>query len=478
MRWNPLETIGTGIGLEIRGADLAVAVVKSRWKGAAVLASGAIRDFRGRPAAEWGGEYEQFLKAHRVGDLPATLALPRHEAIVRLLHLPAGAGAELASAVRFQVDALHPYGEENVYFGFAPLERPDAAGTLPVAVVIAAREVVDGYADLFAEAGVKLRGMTVVAACFYGASRLLRRQPPAPFLLVDRQNGHWELYGESGARPLLSAAFDAAAMPLDKAVAAAVAELRLPEDTPAPVLLCGASAEAEGAAVLPAGQVLGSPVEAPEQFELQREAGVFATALAAACPRWGWRLNLLPRERRTSSARWPLIATGVAAAAAILVALLLWLRAPVQDRRYARELEREIRRLEAVEREVRGLEQQVERARARRRQLENFRRRPEADLALITEVSRRLPDTVWLNLIEVNEDTAQLAGEADAAAPLLGLLDSSGVLTGSAFAASIARVENREVFRIRAARQDRGAPPPASPAGGAPPNPPGGSALR
>ena len=153
-------------------------------------------------------------------------------------------------------------------------------------------------------------------------------------------------------------------------------------------------------------------------------------------------------------------ATAAAAALTALVVLLLWLRGPVQDRRYTRQLQQEIRRLEAVEREVGALDRQTERARARRRQLEGFRRRAESDLTLVTEISRRLPNTAWLNLIQANEDSAELAGSTDAAAPLLGLIDGSGVLTGAAFVSSIARQENRELFRIRAARRAAGASSP------------------
>ena len=50
---NPLETLGTGVGIEIRGPDLAVSLVKSRWRGATVVATTRIGGFRERPAAEW-----------------------------------------------------------------------------------------------------------------------------------------------------------------------------------------------------------------------------------------------------------------------------------------------------------------------------------------------------------------------------------------------------------------------------------------
>jgi Tfp pilus assembly protein PilN len=461
MFWNRLMALGTGCGIAVRGPDLVVALAKVRWKGVTVAAKTTLRDFRKRPAAEWGEEYRAFLRAHGFRELPAVLALPRGEVIVRLLSLPAVAGSELRSAVHFQIDGLHPYGEDNVYYGFAPLERRPAlaetAGSGPgphrsteVAVVIAARAVVDGYADLFTEAGVKLRGMTVAAAGYHSAVRLVRGTNPEPFLIADRYESGFELYGESAGRAFFSACFGSPAMPVEKAIAAAAAELRLPEDDSLPLVVCG---ERGMPSPLPAEQVLGSPLQAPPEFDLARDATAFAVAVSAAAPRFGWRTNLLPAERRSSSARWPIAATAASGFAAALVALLLWLRGPIQDRRYALELQREVKRLEAVEREVKGFEQQAQRLRARRARLESFRRRAEADLAMITEISRQLPKTVWLNSIEVNEASVQLTGQADAAAPLLSLLDNSGVLTGAAFSTSITRNESREVFRIRAARK-------------------------
>jgi len=477
MARNPLLTLGAGVGVEIRGNDLQVALVKSRWKGVVVDGKTTLHDFRRRPAADWGAEYQSFLKSHGFRDLPVTLMLPRQEVIVRLLSLPAPTRAELRSAVRFQIDTLHPYGEENVYYGFAPLgprsrEGSAEAGSAAaparrdVAVVIVERSLIEGYADLFAEAGVKLRAITVGAAAYWGAVRFPNARRQEPFLLVDEQGSAFELYGESQARPFFSASFDSGAMPLEKAVAAAAAELRLPEGEAVPLLVCG---ERSIPSPLAPEQVLGSPLQAPAEFDLGRDAAVFATALSAACPRWGWRVNLLPPARRSASSRWPIAATATAAASVGAVALLLFLRGPIQDRRYEQALEREIKRLETVEREVRALEQQAQKARAQRAELESFRRRPEADLALVTEISRRLPKTAWINGIEVNDDSVQLTGQADAAAPLLGLLDSSGVLTGASFASSITRADNREQFRIRAARRsgplrpEAAAPPPAGP---------------
>ena len=174
MFWNRPLTLGSGVGIEIRGHDLAVALVKSQWKGVTVAGKTVLQDFRRRPPAEWGKEYAAFLKNHGFRNLPAVLALPREEVIVRLLSLPAMSRAELRSAVRFQLDGLHPYGEDSVYHSFTPLAG-NARG-VQVAVIIAPRPVVDGYAERLAEAGVKLRGMTVAAAGYYEIGRASCRE--------------------------------------------------------------------------------------------------------------------------------------------------------------------------------------------------------------------------------------------------------------------------------------------------------------
>src|SRR5262249_17614869 len=121
-----LNSVGTGVGIEIRGDDLSVALVKSRWKGVTVVGRTLLHDFRQRPPAEWGQEYRQFLKSHQFRDWPAMLALPREEVIVRLVSLPPVSGAELKSAIRYQIDGLHPYGEDSVYYSFAELKRPSS----------------------------------------------------------------------------------------------------------------------------------------------------------------------------------------------------------------------------------------------------------------------------------------------------------------------------------------------------------------
>ena len=143
------------------------------------------------------------------------------------------------------------------------------------------------------------------------------------FATDDR--GRIEIYGESEARPVYSAAFS---VPAERALAVSRAELRLLSDYPACRL--------DEALPLPASATTGlSPV-------------AYAAAIAAA-PLFSRFANLLPPERRASHARrqylLPLILGGLLLASLIAALIVL----PAFERRsYLEALNNEARRLEPL----------------------------------------------------------------------------------------------------------------------------------
>src|SRR5688572_713700 len=83
-----LLAFGTGIGIQAGANELEVVVARVRPSGVHVLGRCVIANYVERPAAEWGAEYERFLKSVGVQRLSATVLLPRREVIVRQLALP------------------------------------------------------------------------------------------------------------------------------------------------------------------------------------------------------------------------------------------------------------------------------------------------------------------------------------------------------------------------------------------------------
>jgi len=425
--------VGSGVGIHIdgpRGAESArVAAVRVRPNGARLLGGFTIEDLPHRPAAEWGADVAAFLRKFGLQNAPATVLLPRRDVIVRVLSLPGVGPKDLAAAVNFQMDGLHPYSDEDVVSSWTRL-----AGSSSVLVAIARRDVVERYATLFAEAGVRISSFTCSAAAIYSALRLFGGSGGSEVLAAEISDQGIEVYGESPARPVFSASFpvpartddDEAAVDLAPAAALASAELRL-ENAPAPMLL---------------SDLLGSDPPLP-----------FAAAMASACPRLALPLNLLPVEHRRSGSKmvWiPAAAMGtiVLALAGTLVAYPI-----LESRRYAQTLGGQIAQIQPAALRATALDREIEAVRRRTQVLDDLRRRSRSDMDALGELTRLLPPPTWLNLLELNAVQGTIGGETDQAAGLLKTIDGSPLFEASEFAQPPLRLQTGEGFRVRFRRE-------------------------
>ena len=420
---------GTGVGIEIREEDLEVTVVRVRPRQVRILGVTTIPRFRQRPASEWGAEYAEFLRKTGGSHLAATVLLPRREITVRHLSLPGVARRDLDAAIAFQLDSLHPYPEEQAVSAWARL-----TDSRVVVVGIARSAVIERYALLFAEAGIRVASFTFSATVAYSAMRLLSTPPAAGVLALEEHEGALEVYGESPARPVFSALFD---LPSEKAVALAAAELRL-EGEVEPVRL---------------QQLLPAPDVAPGDYDFSRAPLSYATALAGACPRLALQANLLPAQQRSSSSRAVYIPTIVLASLLLIAVALLAAQNRIEDRRYLSALRTEIARLMPRAEKVAERDRAIEAMSGRVRLLDDVRRRSKADLDALLELTRILEPPLWLRGLQMTPTNVSITGDAEQAAPLLKLLDNSPLFRDSQFTQPMVKVENGESFTIRSGRE-------------------------
>lgn len=408
---------GTGVGIEIGREDLQVTVARVRPGGVTVLGTHTVEKFRDRPAAEWGSEYAGFLKQHRAGHVSAAVLVPRSEVIVRTLALPGVKQEELAAAVGYQLDALHPYGEDDAVAAWA---RVDAANVL---VGVMRRMLFEQYAAWFSEAGVKVANFTFSAAAIYSAIRIAS-DPPASFVSAQETGEGWEIYGESPARPVFSAVFE---MAQERALAFAAAELRLEPGAEPYALGTGMS---------------------------------HAAAIVSAAPGLALGANLLPEGQRRASSRLRYVPTAVLASALAVLLVMIAMHKPYDEKKYMEALQAEIDRVEPISGRVPGVDKRAAAARGRIAQLDAFRARTREDMDLLLEMTSTLPPPAFLAGMDITRDSMTIVGEADQAAGLLRVLDNSPRLSNSEFTIPIVRVPNGEAFRIRSQRET---PPPAKP---------------
>ena len=414
--------VGSGLGIQIAGPkgseSLRVSATRVRPAGARVLGGFTIEDFTHQPAGAWGADCIAFLNKLGLRHVPAVVLLPRHDLIVRPIALPGVAAKDLDSAVRFQLDGLHPYSEDDVYYSWSRL--PGASSVL---VAVARRDAIDRYAALFAEAGVKVGAFTCSAAAVYSALRLFGSPLFPETLTWEASPGAVEIYGESAARPVFSASFNTEP---ERAVALASAEIRSNPAT----------------AAIPLSTLLDADPPLP-----------YAAALLSACPRLSLQLNLLPAERRAFSSPLRWIPTVALSAIALLLAGAFAALPNYERRHYVGSLDTQIAQVSELAARSNQLDKDIDTIRRRTSFLDSFRRRAKSDIDVLSELTKILPPPTWLNVTEVSERQVVIAGESDQAEPLLKTLDSSPLFESSEFQGSPQRTASGWTFRIRTNRE-------------------------
>ncbi len=445
-----LLVFGTGFGIAIGARHLEAVIVRSRASGPKLLGFANIHDFRTRPAAEWGAELQRFLADVHEKHLTVTVVLPREEVIVRTVKLPGVADKDIAGAIELQIDTLHPYGDEEVAWAWVRAAGAGVQDRDTILVGLVRKALLGSYETLFSEAGLRLAAATFSSAVIHAALRIWSAAPAsvlcfAPSSSNEHERNRTEVYGESRARGVYSAEF---ALPPERALAVSRSELRLEADHAASTL----------AAALPV------PLSAPGVFSPLAEVPpsamysplAYAAALAASAPLATRFANLLPPERRASNV-WKQYWLPAALGSLVLLSLIIGLVVvpAIQQRRYLAGLNGEIRRLEPRALRAQTLEKKIAADRARVAAIDDFRLRPQADLDVLNELSRLLPAQVWSNSVEIYPDSVVITGEADQAAPLLKLLDSSPLFQNSEFALSVTHNAQAEQFRIKTMRRNR-----------------------
>lgn len=422
---------GSGVGIEIGAADLEVVAAKVRFARVRVAGHLAIANFASRPAADWGTEYARFLKSVDLSGLSATVLLPRKDVIVRQVSLPGVAAKDIENAIGFQLDTLHPYGDDEISWGWSPL------GYGAVLVGIVRKSVEERYHQLFTEAGIAVASFTFSAAAVHAAIRLNGAGAGGFVALSHTPTGAVEVYGESASRPVFSAEFE---LPRQRAAVLALSELRLPPET------------------VPVGldEVLPKPDVNPVENDLSRNALPYATALAGACPRLAPAANVLPVEHRRYSSRKALIPTMVMGGAAVLAVVAVLAYSAWSDRRYLQKLNAEIARVEPQASRAAAIDRAIDRARARAQLLDRFRQQTRSDLDALNELTRLIEPPGWSNAISLTRDAARVSGETTMASPLLKIFDSSPYFEGSSpDVIQRSGTGAGEMFQIHMARRNR-----------------------
>ncbi len=424
--------------------------------------------------------------------------LPRADVILRPLPLPGVSNKDLDNAVRFQMDGLHPYGEDDVYSAWTRF--PEAP---PCLVAVVRRDAVERYAAPFEEAGVRVGAFTCSAAAVYSALRLCSAQTPAAELLaVDDSGGDARVLRRESHAPVVLRQLRAGN---ERAAALAAAELRIPSGTePVPLVsLLGAlpskSAPQPPDAVLPTDAALPTDAGASHRRrDTHRLAAAFTNSSQSLRPRafHGRRarhgrvatleyiaahrrrathrrrvavcrarcpppvrtlclsLNLLPAERRQAGSRLRWVPAVAFWNAVVLLLPARWPLFPAyENRKYLKSLEAQIAAATPRAERAAAIDKQVDALRRRIQLLDDLRRHPRADMDVMAELTRILASA---HLAQSHADLRQAGdrGRRDARSRAAGAAAGCfHLFEASEFQAPPLRIPGGEQFRIKTNRE-------------------------
>lgn len=427
-------SFGTGLGIEIGLSSLFVTLTKVRPNAIHVLDAMEILRYRERPAAEWGADFQSFLSKHKIRHLSATVVLPSADAVSRSLALPGVPDKELAAAVNYQLDGLHPFAEEEAAHSYSRLAAPHIS---TLAVAISRHAVIEDYATLFDEAGVAVAAFITPAAAIYSALRLMQLPPADAFLAVHEDDRGLLIYGETPTSPVYCVPFG---QDLARALGASSSQIRLPAAAPAARL----------AALLP--HALTHTLTPPLSY---------AASLVGALPRQSLKINLLPEARRKTISPWRWVPTFILLVGLMGLGLSLAYLQDYENRQLLTKLDAEIAKFKAPLAAAKTLEAQLADARKKIDFLRTIAAYPRQDLDSLRELTRLLPANSFVTRMDLTRTNVTLVGEIDQSAELLKLLDSSPLFKDSEFTSSPGRTpQGKEQFNIRSNREW----PPVTPA--------------
>jgi hypothetical protein len=430
---------GPGVGIAVTGHGLDIAIARAWPNGVVLKGFQHVDNHLKRPVADWSGEVQRFLVLHGAQYVPAVVELPRERVIARTIVLPGVGDEDAAQALAYQLDSLHPWGDDDVVWAWQRVGRSSS-----FSVAITERSLVEHYMDLFAEAGVRLAGMTAPGSALYFAARLGAAPPRTNFIAVRElhagpSESGVEVYAESAARPLYDSQLP---MTPERAAGLVISETRLEETTE----------------VVDWFDVLPRWTSAPDVVDLSgagcsRIAPAWAAALVSACPHLGMPLNLLPAGMRAQSSRLALVpgfalGTVLLCLCGALLAEEAWL-----DSGYLKVLSQQIRRYDPLARRVEVLDRHIADSATRIKVLDDFRKQTRDDMDVLLELTRKIPPPAALDTVGISSSEVLISGSTNQAEGLLKTLDESPLFEASEFTTQISRRDDKEYFRIRTRRE-------------------------
>lgn len=394
-----------------------------------------------------------FARTHEVDTTHTVLCLPRTDAAVTRVLLPAAAQENIAQVLEYEIENLLPLSRDEVHYDYSM--RPHGTERVEVLVMALPRAVVQGYLDALEAAQVRPRRVILASTAIADYVAFCRGDSATPLGILLAGSESTEVMLVANGHLLASQLVPAARMlepgALDRAIARQMADELL---DPERVTLYRWT--------LANGKPVVTPLPDDDLLALAAQKlgagpGV-ATAPASALPAVGAALaavregavdvNLLPAELREAFDEGPSIATWVLLAASVML-LLLWGGSVIaKDLLLRRELAAKIEAIAPDVREVKAVQSQIDEL---QRQVDILGALHEGRVTtLIRDLTDLIPQDAYLTSLNLRGGRLTIDGHARSASDIITALEKSKRFKNVTFSSPTTRQGDKERFSLSA----------------------------
>ncbi len=412
-----------------------------------------------------------FILKHGIKKNCVSMAIPREKSILRFISLPASTQENLRRVLEYETPKYTPFEKEEVYLDYHLLKKEN--GWLSLMVVYAKRSDIDAYLSLLKKVGIKPLSIQIPSVSAFnlfshyrGANQTeisVLMEVSQPFIEINLVKG--DEWRESLHLPLESE--DAILHPVSLLGRSALDPSDLPKTT---LFVYGVDADErlishlketdglKGVSEPPIGPMKITGAVGP-YFRIYPSLGVPLGEMVT--PRID--LNLLPLELRKK--RRKIAKPLFIALLAFLVILGLIQSANlylnhrdelVTTTEEMKKRKPEVEAIERLQREREALQKEII-------DLEKIRSDEVSKIEILKELTRLLPESVWVWNLKYNGKEIDITGYADSASDLISILDKSPLFEKVEFLSPVTRErfirpegpQEKERFRIKARLEAR-----------------------
>jgi len=399
--------------------------------------------------------FNEFITEHGIAGGSLYVGFESDLGALRYLSLPRAVKENIRAALGYEMENYVPLNAENVFFDYQLLCENKNEGTLDLLLVVTRKENVLRIVEAAEELGRRVDGVEIGATALTNAMFSLAPQPETDARAFVFIGDSWAeiaftkkgylLYGTEIEKPNDSGQL---ANSINTHLERIANSIGLGQSRPELIVLGPGMTDELMKALRSKGLSASGLEGVPGALDSHGLILAYGLAIRPFL-KIPVSINLMPPELRRKPSR---VSQYVMIALSLLLVMSLlgwWGSGIAQQRKRARDLDRQLSRLEE---QVKRVHMNKKRCEDLSRQIKVFQQvvqSPVTPLDILKELTERIPQDAWLTEVSISGQRVIINGYADVATELIPILENSRLFHDVAFLSPVSKTrDGKERFRI------------------------------